>query len=250
MTKAKRFAVAATTAGVILAIGVAILRSRESGIAPRLDPALSKAATQNPRDAEISTKFGDTKGPRQSRSVQTGDASQGLASTSGSENAGKDLQDASGGQTGDVLEGDEGKQSTDLEKFEAQSAVGRPFPLSKSVLRTCEEPSADSQCPLLKEVLSSFTSEPRDLRWARAMEELLESLVASAASEQFSARAIECRSSLCAIEVVGPTLFAVKRATDDADLYRQLFPGIGDFGFEDNPNGEKVVVTVLTFRRR
>jgi hypothetical protein len=71
------------------------------------------------------------------------------------------------------------------------SAIGRPFPLSPSVLRRCRwNGNERNGCPDLLDFLDRFSEEPRDLLWAQRMEEGLETFVERTAPS-FSVRSIE-----------------------------------------------------------
>jgi hypothetical protein len=82
-----------------------------------------------------------------------------------------------------------------------RSVIGIPFPVS---------PSVDARCKLIKKVdlcerqhnmLAKMAQEPRDNSWATKTEALIQDEVMSEKPGVYSIRNIECRSSLCAVEV-------------------------------------------------
>jgi hypothetical protein len=101
------------------------------------------------------------------------------------------------------------------------------------------------------EFLEQFAGEPRDVVWAREMEERLAKAIAFPDPERFSVRSIECRSSRCVLEVAAPFEWYLGELDHDRDLSRHLHgPTVGDLGFEEGPGGEKVIVTVAGFVRQ
>lgn len=79
-----------------------------------------------------------------------------------------------------------------------RSNVGRPFPISDSVLPDCEGGLSTVECED-RARLDRFANEPRDEAWAWAVESLLRSKVA--ANLGFSIRNVECRLVTCVMEV-------------------------------------------------
>jgi hypothetical protein len=145
----------------------------------------------------------------------------------------------------------ENSDPSEFEIRDAGSAVGRRFPLSASVVRTCELPAdGKSHCPYLAEFLDAFSIESRDISWARDIEEKLERLIESSESGKFSVRSIECRTTKCVAEVVSRSEFFIDYIEDDPELGKRLRPDAGDLGFEKDVDGTKITVTVLTFHRR
>jgi len=124
--------------------------------------------------------------------------------------------------------------------------VGRPFPVSASVEKMCK---ASDDCPELTDLLVQFSQQPRDVEWATAMESGLRSL-AEAEPDKFAIRGLECRTSLCVIEVAstyGPFSPVIPR---DNPLATSLDDGFGDFGYETDPTSAWITVTLLTYKRR
>jgi len=127
--------------------------------------------------------------------------------------------------------------------------IGRPFPLSQSVIQTCTHPPGRSHCPHLAEFLADFAAEPREHEWAQTSESQLRKFIMSSNSGELTIRTIECRTTRCVIEVASRNEFFLGEIEKDAELAARLSRGIGDFGFEHGPNGERTIVTVLTFKR-
>jgi hypothetical protein len=139
-----------------------------------------------------------------------------------------------------------------LELEDAKSAVGRPFPSSPSVIRTCATPDSSTSlaCKLLMEFLEELVEEPRNIPWAREMEERFEKAIAQPDPEKYTVRAIECRSTRCAVEVAAPHEYLLGHF-DDPVLEKEFWgPTVGVLAFEEGPNGEKVIVTTLGYLRR
>jgi hypothetical protein len=125
-----------------------------------------------------------------------------------------------------------------------ESVIGRPFPVSKSVDEGCTE----SYCSEWRGLLGKFAQEPRDPRWAAQTEADLRAL-ALAEPEKYTVRSVECRSSLCVIEVA--SLFGgFSGIPTTSALYGKLFNGGAEFGFERDPSSARITVTVQTFERR
>jgi len=126
------------------------------------------------------------------------------------------------------------------------AVVGRHFPVSASVIAGCKSRGG---CPNLDEQLDKFAQEPRDLAWAADVESKLRALV-MASSGQFAIRSVECRTSLCAIEVAslsGPFLSGISL---NPALRALLYSGYGAFGIERDASSAKIVVTLLTLERQ
>ena len=139
------------------------------------------------------------------------------------------------------------------DKFEledARTAIGRPFPVSPSVERDCMHASwPDAVCIATRDFLAELSKEPRNIPWARDQERRLEAGINALGPDKFTIRAIECRSTRCAVEVASTDVY-VGEIEGDPDLERNLLPRIATFGVEKGPNGERICVTVFTFERR
>lgn len=84
------------------------------------------------------------------------------------------------------------------------SVVGRPFPVSESVKTYCHKDVVNrrpSLCLDVFDLLPQFSREPRDPKWAAEMEADLGEIVTNEPGDH-TIRVIECRRTLCAMEVV------------------------------------------------
>ena len=138
----------------------------------------------------------------------------------------------------------DGSTTADLE------VVGVPFPVSESVEQRCEKFAAEhgesTSCKNIHTLLTKMSQEPRDVAWATTLEATLRRLIA-ADPKQFTIRAIECRTSLCAVEVASSNQFL------GFSYSTQISNGIWAvdvwWGDETNPEGAPIVVTLKIFRR-
>lgn len=126
------------------------------------------------------------------------------------------------------------------------TVIGRPFPVSASVESGCK---LDDSCSDLHQMLTRFAEEPRDPAWASEMEGNLRDLLVQE-SGKYTVRNIECRTSLCLVEVA--SLYGVYYQPIPADnpLSKRLLPMAGDWGYELDPSSARVTVTIAPFRRR
>lgn len=118
--------------------------------------------------------------------------------------------------------------------------------ISSSIRDACNK--EDSSCQQVLSLLKAFVEEARDSFWGDSSESTLHNLVLSTAGD-FSIRGIECRSSLCVIEVEshsGPFLGG------DREIQRKQGLGVwyGLHAYEDDDQGETITVTLLTYKRR
>jgi hypothetical protein len=82
-----------------------------------------------------------------------------------------------------------------------QSAViGRPFQISKSVQEYCGMPVKPMMCEQAMPLLAAMRSEPRDPRWAAPMEARIARSMRVGGKDWVQIRALECRSTRCALE--------------------------------------------------
>lgn len=123
------------------------------------------------------------------------------------------------------------------------SLVGRAFPVSASVEAHCSEyPDIPEVCDELHELLARMSKEPRDPGWATSMEEKLRRLI-MVEPGRFTIRALQCRSSVCALEVASP--FGMLRLRDLKPLLgNEIDLGDSARGYETTPHG---IVTVTLF---
>lgn len=128
----------------------------------------------------------------------------------------------------------------------SEDVIGRPFPLSSSIAATCKrDPDV---CKEAHGWLEKMVQEPRDQQWAaRAEESLRETILAE--GDKFSIRTLECRQTVCAVEVAsihGP-LFTLK--AEELMAYR-LWGKTLIMGYETNENEMRVTVTVWIYERK
>jgi hypothetical protein len=130
-------------------------------------------------------------------------------------------------------------------------AIGFPFRLSASVVEDCQR-SPKFVCRGLEQFLNDMADEWRDKVWAADMETRLERLITRAAGDQYRIRALECRSTRCAVEVASEVGYArVSLVSDDA-LDRALrWSGASAAAWEEEPSsGIRTIITVATWQRR
>jgi hypothetical protein len=129
--------------------------------------------------------------------------------------------------------------------------IGRPFPVSTSVEAACQRISREGHdaCDRTHEALQRLAREPRDPAWAAEMEASLQEYVAKTEPGKYSIRALECRSSVCAIEV--ESIFGPYFGSFDhgAPLYSKLHPGLSATGHEINLDGARITVTVMPYTK-
>lgn len=131
--------------------------------------------------------------------------------------------------------------NTEPEDADPAAVIGRPFPVSASVTAECQRYG----CPELDQPLAHFAQEPRDLTWAREMETKLREFIL-ADSGQFTIRNIECRTSLCVIEVASVRGQFLDGLYLNPTLHTQLL-------FADVVHGHErtgITVTLIPYTRR
>ena len=121
-----------------------------------------------------------------------------------------------------------------------------PFRLSASIMSRCRRLGID--CDELH--LTKFAEESRDNIWAPLMEENILRLVLSEDSGKYEVRNIECRTTLCALEVasVNGPFFGSIDVNDP--VYRLLSSGVQIHAYEIAPDLTKITVTLKMFVRR
>jgi hypothetical protein len=134
------------------------------------------------------------------------------------------------------------------ERFDP-SVVGRPFPISASVRPVCSG-NGDIDCEL-DDSLTRFSQEPRDGNWAPSVEERVRSIVESR-NPGFAIRNLECRATLCAMEVessqgqLGPR----RNVSWEEGLAARVLPLVTTTGEEMPKYGQNyVTVTLLLYER-
>jgi hypothetical protein len=106
----------------------------------------------------------------------------------------------------------DGKRSGTASGMKRTGMAGGQFVMSNSILVACNDPGIKGAhtCDRLYADLAQITKEPRDVTWASDMEEKLQAYVEQTFKDA-SIRNIDCRTSLCAMEVQteDPTIAAV-----------------------------------------
>lgn len=128
-----------------------------------------------------------------------------------------------------------------------RSVIGRPFPLSDSMIANCKRYAANDSrnCLGTMELLSRMANEPRSEPWATSMEEKLRAFV-TVEPDKFMIRALECRTTICFIETAslfGPLLevdYAFAKASG-------LNSHLTEFSHEKNSWGARVTITLEPF---
>jgi hypothetical protein len=128
------------------------------------------------------------------------------------------------------------------------SAIGIPFPISASVGDLCKRES--NMCGDVPERLAKMAQEPRDQAWATETEGRLQDNILSQGSNKYSIRDIECRTSLCAVEVASAYGPYVGLGYEDQVKFGLLNGQLTIGAFEKDPAGARITVTVITFTRR
>src|ERR1700722_19996001 len=85
-----------------------------------------------------------------------------------------------------------------------RSVIGIPFPVSPSVEASCKLTGKIDLCERPHSALAKMTQEPRDEAWAAKTEALIQDEVVSERPAIYTIRNIECRSSICAVEIESP----------------------------------------------
>jgi hypothetical protein len=80
-----------------------------------------------------------------------------------------------------------------------KSVVGQAFQVSDAVKERCKRDTIE--CPVVMESLARMVKEPRDMYWAAKMEEEIQAVVDGQGSGKFVVRNLECRTSICILEV-------------------------------------------------
>ncbi len=132
------------------------------------------------------------------------------------------------------------------------SMAGRPFPVSQSVEASCERLSGrrGTICDDVYVFLERMAKEPRSPVWAAQMEAKLREHVASSQQGTFIIRTVECRTTVCALEVeshVGRPYHGTLRPGDA--LYKVLSDEIVAHGYERAPDGNRITITLVPYTR-
>lgn len=133
-----------------------------------------------------------------------------------------------------------------LDKSDSKPLASKPFPLSASIRSKCLQMGKD--CNELQ--LHRFAEEPRDSVWAPEMEAKLRDLARSDPMGSYTVRNVECRTTICAMEVASPGGPYFGSIDVTSPLYRQISSGIEINAYETHPDSVKITVTLKIFVRR
>ncbi len=130
--------------------------------------------------------------------------------------------------------------------------IGPPFPVSPSVEASCKRLStpASDFCEGAHRLLDKMSRERRDPAWASEMEQKLRDHIATSEPGKFTIRALECRSSVCILEVesiLGPYTGGFRSGSP---LYKQLDWDLPARGYETNVDSARVTVTLMPYTRQ
>ena len=96
--------------------------------------------------------------------------------------------------------------------------------------------------------LSKFAQEPRDPPWSSEVERRLRDYLGTEPGK-YAIRNVECRTSLCAVEVA--SIYSQLSPTSSGTaLDSCVIPGGSEFGYERDVSSAKTIVTVMIFWRR
>lgn len=133
------------------------------------------------------------------------------------------------------------------ERLSDTSVVGLPFELSRSVQANCDRFRSD--CKELEEFLVRMAAEPRNPGWARDMEARIEKAVMSGERGKFRIRALECRSTRCAVEVSSEVDNLGIEFDSDPEFSELMFARPGYFSNEEDPQtGVLTMVSAQTWQ--
>jgi hypothetical protein len=114
-----------------------------------------------------------------------------------------------------------------------RSLVGLPFKMSESVELACARRPQWNDCKRLNAFLERMTAEARDPSWAPGMEARIERFTYEGERGQYRIRALECRSTRCALEVASESKnVGISYVGDNAD---RMFPISSAIAAEHDP---------------
>ena len=133
-----------------------------------------------------------------------------------------------------------------------QSAVvGRPFQISDSVKKACAAGPTVTMCEQTLPMLAAMRAEPRNGPWAASMEALIERSMRVGGKQWVQIRALECRTTYCALEYAVDANDLDHDVDGSEELERLLNPLSGIVAPEVNPAaGNSKMVSVLVWHKR
>jgi hypothetical protein len=150
-----------------------------------------------------------------------------------------------------------GGSSGDIAVSDPNALVGRAFTISPSVETQCtkraQDNPEDKTCEIANEALSKMAQEARDPEWASATEAKLREELSNGAYNNPIIRSIECRQTMCAIEVASvgiigfPGLLGEQMEKNGFSMEKGREPNM--MGFETDSSGAKFTVDVWIYYR-
>jgi hypothetical protein len=129
-----------------------------------------------------------------------------------------------------------------------ESAVGQAFQISASIRAGCKNDSIE--CPLVMASVAKMVEEPRDIAWASKMEEKIQAVVDKQGPGKYATRNLECRTTLCILEVEVRVPGAFNDRYEDA-ITSGLRPNAMTIGAtEYDSSGATYHVELMDFVRR
>jgi hypothetical protein len=127
--------------------------------------------------------------------------------------------------------------------------VGRPFPISESVRPVCK--GEGSMACELEGDMRRFSQEPRDGNWAPGVEERVRSIVETR-NKGFVVRNLECRVTLCAMEVASTQgqLGPRRNLNWDEGIALRILPLLTTTGEETPKSGQNYITVTLVLYER
>jgi hypothetical protein len=134
------------------------------------------------------------------------------------------------------------------------AVVGRAFPVSASVEEWRKQCVAElgeiDVCNYEHDLLKSFAKERRDNAWARETESRLRNhVLTSDGGNKYQLRAVECRTTLCALEVESQYGGYHGMTYPESEAIGLRDRG-GHGGYETIASGVRITVTLYIFARR
>jgi hypothetical protein len=132
--------------------------------------------------------------------------------------------------------------------------VDVPFPVSASIISGCNnEHLYVPSCTRVLARLATMMQEPRDLAWAPGMEQKIQDEILSEAGGIFGVRNVECRLTICALEVTsqlsppyGVYITPPLEFINPNKLYSDV---LGYSPTERDDSGAKITITLVVYRR-
>jgi hypothetical protein len=131
------------------------------------------------------------------------------------------------------------------------SVIGVPFPVPASAEGVCtisKRLHGPDLCERQHKLLAKMAKEPRDLAWAAKTETLIQDEVTSLSPGNYSIRNIECRSSICAVEMESLSDW-YSGATIEFDNANNLVDGFRLHAVETDSVGREIKVSLVLFNK-